>query len=492
MPTRLPAHAAVDAMRDGGLTSSELTEAYLARIAALDGALGAYLTVTSDLARAQAAAADRRRAAGDDAPLLGVPYALKDIFTTAGVRTTAGSRILEHYVPPDDSTVYRRLREAGAVLLGKLNMDEFAMGSSNENSAFGPVRNPWDRARVPGGSSGGAAAAVAADLCAFAVGTDTGGSVRQPAALCGVVGLKPTYGRVSRYGMIAFASSLDHAGPLAKGARDAALVLGALAGHDPADSTSLREPVPDYAGALGRPPVDLTGLRIGVPAEYFAGGLDEGIRTAVETAIGALDGAGARRVPVRLPHAPYAIAAYYLVVTAEASANLARYDGVRFGLAVEDDDLWRRYARTRGAGFGIEVKRRIMLGTFALSSGYYDAYYLRATRVRELIRQDFEAALGECDVIAGPTTPAPAFPLGAKVDDPLAMYLSDIYTCPADLSGHPAVSVPCGFVDGLPVGLQLTGRALDEATLLRVAHAYEQATDWHTRRPDLAAVTPAA
>jgi len=520
-PTHLTAHAAAAAMRAGALTSAELTEAYLGRIAALDATLGAFLTVTPEVARAQAAEADRRRAGGEDGPLLGVPFALKDIFTTAGIRTTAGSRILENYVPPDDATVYHRLRAAGAVLLGKLNMDEFAMGSSNESSAYGPVRNPWDLSRVPGGSSGGAAAAVAAGLCAFAVGTDTGGSIRQPAALSGVVGLKPTYGRVSRSGMIAFASSLDQAGPLTRDARDAALVLAVIAGRDPADATSLDAPVADYVAAMdergpgaaamlgghglepttasgadvpgdtgvagaeasSRGAPDLRGLRLGVPAEYFAEGLEPEVRAAVEAAIAVLESAGAERVPVRLPHAAYAIAAYYVIVTAEASANLARFDGVRYGLAVEDDDLWARYARTRGAGFGLEVKRRIMLGTFALSSGYYDAYYVQASRIRDLIRADFDAALARCDVVVGPTTPAPAFKLGEKLDDPLAMYLSDIYTSPLNLAGNPGVSVPCGLVRGLPVGLQIMGRPLDEATVLRVAHAYQHATDWHTRRP---------
>lgn len=505
-PTRLTAHAAAAALRAGTLSSAELTEAYLARIERLNPRLGAFLTVTADLARNQAAQADKRRAAGEDGPLLGIPFALKDLFTTAGVRTTAGSKMLEHYVPPDDATAYRRLREAGAVLLGKLNMDEFAMGSSNESSAFGPGHNPWDPSRVPGGSSGGAAAAVAADLCAFAIGTDTGGSIRQPAALCGVVGLKPTYGRVSRYGMVAFASSLDQAGPLTKDVRDAAIVLGVIAGWDPADATCLSAAVPDYAGGLDdwegvdlggpdteriapRSPrgsqVDLAGLRIGVPEEYFAAGLEPGVRAAVEDALGMLEAAGARRVPVGLPHAVHAIAAYYLIVTAEASANLARYDGIRYGLSVPADDLWDGYARSRGTGFGIEVKRRIMLGTFALSSGYYDAYYRRATRVRAMIRADFDAALAACDVIVGPTTPTPAFKLGAKIDDPLTMYLNDIYTSPLNLAGYPGISVPCGLVDGLPVGLQIMGRSLDEATVLRVAHAYEQATDWHSLQPPL-------
>ncbi|RIL11140.1 Asp-tRNA(Asn)/Glu-tRNA(Gln) amidotransferase GatCAB subunit A [bacterium] len=461
-------------MRDGTLTSAALTDAYLARIAAHDPHLNAYLTVTADDARAQAAEADRRRAAGEDGPLLGVPFALKDLFTTAGIRTTAGSRMLEGYVPPDDAEPYRRLRAAGAVLLGKLNMDEFAMGSSNESSAFGPARNPWDPGRSPGGSSGGAAAAVAADLCAFALGTDTGGSIRQPAALCGVVGLKPTYGRVSRRGMVAFASSLDQAGPLAKDVRDAALVLDAIAGHDPADATSADRPVPDHAAAVAAAGADLGGLRIGVPAEYFADGLDPAVRAAVEAAVMDLEAAGARRVAISLPHSVYAVAVYYLVATAEASANLARYDGLRYGRAVPDDDLWARYARTRGEGFGLEVKRRIVLGTFALSAGYHDAYYGRATRVRRRIRADFDAALARCDVIVGPTSPTTAFRLGERTGDPLAMYLSDIYTIALNLAGYPGLSVPCGLAGGLPVGLQIMGRPWGEPTVLRVARVYER------------------
>ncbi len=481
-PARLTAAAAARAMRAGTLTSAALTEAYLGRIAALDPRFGAYLTVTADVARAQAAAADRRRAAGEDGPLLGVPFALKDLFTTAGVRTTAGSRMLEHYVPPDDAEAYRRLRAGGAVLLGKLNMDEFAMGSSNESSAFGPVRNPWDLARSPGGSSGGAAAAVAADLCAFALGTDTGGSIRQPAAFSGVVGLKPTYGRVSRRGIVAFASSLDQAGPLAKDVLDAALVLDAIAGHDPADATSSERPVPDHAAAVAAAGADLGGIRIGVPAEYFADGLDPAVGAVVEAALAVLEAAGARRVAVALPHSVYAVAVYYLVATAEASANLARYDGLRYGRRADGGDLWTRVSRARGEGFGIEVKRRIVLGTFALSSGYHDAYYGRATRVRQRIRADFDAALDRCDVIVGPTSPTVAFPLGEKVADPLAMYLSDVYTIALNLAGYPGISIPCGLAGGLPVGLQIMGRPWDEPTVLRVARAYELATQPAPRR----------
>ena len=478
--TQLSAFDASAALRAGKLTSVALVEAYLDRIARVDGELRAYLTVTADVARAQAAEADVRRQGGEDGPLLGLPFALKDLFTTAGITTTAGSRILSDYVPPDSATVYARLRAAGAVLLGKTNMDEFAMGSSTENSAFFSTRNPWDPTRVPGGSSGGSAAAVAAGLCAFALGTDTGGSIRQPAALSGVVGVKPTYGRVSRYGMVAFASSLDQCGPMTREVRDAALVLGVLAGCDPADATSADRPVPDYVAALTG---EVEGLRIGVPEEYFADGLSDGVRQAVEAAIGVLVAAGARRVPVKLPHAPYAVAVYYIVATAEASANLARYDGIRYGPAAQDGDLWARLKATRGQGFGTEVKRRIMLGTYALSSGYYDAYYGQATRARALFRADFDTAFERCDVILGPTTPTPAFKLGEKLADPLAMYLADIYTIALNLAGYPGLSLPCGRVDGLPVGLQVMGRPFDESTVLRVAHAYEQRTDWHRMAP---------
>jgi aspartyl-tRNA(Asn)/glutamyl-tRNA(Gln) amidotransferase subunit A len=478
-PTTLTARKAATAMRGGELTSAALTEAYLARIAAADVGIRSYLAVTSEVAREHADEADRRRAAGEDGPLLGVPFALKDLFTTAGIATTAGSRILSGYVPPDSATVYRRLRAAGAVLLGKTNMDEFAMGSSTENSAFFPTRNPWDPERVPGGSSGGSAAAVVADLCAFALGTDTGGSIRQPAALCGVVGLKPTYGRVSRYGMVAFASSLDQAGPMTKDVRDAALVLGVIAGADPADATSADRPVPDYGAGLED---GVKGLRLGVPEEYFAEGLDAGVRQVVEQAIDVLVDAGAERVAVSLPHSPYAVAAYYVVATAEASANLARYDGIRYGPATLGDDFWARIRRTRGERFGAEVKRRIMLGTYALSSGYYEAYYQQATRVRALIRADFDDALARCDVILGPTSPTAAFRLGERTDDPLAMYLADVYTIALNLAGYPGLSVPCGLVDGLPVGLQVMGRSFDEATVLRVARAYEALGSWPAER----------
>jgi aspartyl-tRNA(Asn)/glutamyl-tRNA(Gln) amidotransferase subunit A len=488
-PTALSVAELGGRYRAGELTPSAVTEAYLARIAALDPEVRAYLTVTADLARRQAAEADRRHAAGAPrGPLDGVPIAVKDVLCTRGVRTTCGSRILEGFVPPYDATTVRRCLEAGAVLLGKLNMDEFAMGSSTENSAYFPTRNPWDLGRVPGGSSGGGSAAVAAGLAAATLGTDTGGSIRQPAAFCGVVGLKPTYGRVSRYGLVAFASSLDQVGPFARDVEGAALLLGVIAGADPADATAVDRPVPDYAAAL-RGGVD--GLRIGIPAEYFVEGLDPEVEAAVREAIAVLERLGARPQPVSLPHTDYGLAVYYLVAPAECSSNLARYDGVKYGLRVPGTrDLVEMTSATRAAGFGAEVKRRIMLGTYALSAGYYDAYYGRAQRVRTLVRRDFEAAFSRVDLIAAPTTPGVAFKLGEK-EDPLAMYLNDVFTVPSSLAGLPGVSVPAGFTAaGLPVGLQLVGRAFDEATVLRAAWAYEQATDWRARRPALRASRP--
>ncbi|MBI4637778.1 MAG: Asp-tRNA(Asn)/Glu-tRNA(Gln) amidotransferase subunit GatA [Candidatus Rokubacteria bacterium] len=473
-----------DAYRRGETTPSAATEAYLGRIAALDGRVGAYLSVTAERARAAAAAADARyRAGAPRGPLDGAPVALKDLLCTRGVPTTCGSRILESFVPPYDATVVARLDAAGAVLLGKTNMDEFAMGSSTEHSAFRPTHNPWDLARVPGGSSGGSAAAVAAALAAGALGTDTGGSIRQPAAFCGVVGLKPTYGRVSRYGLVAFGSSLDQIGPLARDVADAAILLGAIAGHDPLDTTSVLEPVSDYAAGLGGA---VAGLRVGVPAEYFTEGMDPSVERAVRAAIELLRGLGIRTETVSLPTTAYALAAYYLIAPAEASSNLARYDGVKYGLRVPGArDLGDMYGRTRAAGFGAEVKRRIMLGTYALSAGYYEAYYGRAQRVRTLVRRDFEAAFTRVDLIVAPTTPNVAFKHGEK-EDPLAMYLNDALTIPANLTGLPALSVPCGLSpEGLPIGLQFIGRAFDEATLLRAAAAYEQAAPWRARRPEL-------
>jgi aspartyl-tRNA(Asn)/glutamyl-tRNA(Gln) amidotransferase subunit A len=470
--------------RDGSAAPSEAARDYLARIEALDPKVRAFMTVTPDVALAQAAEADARFKAGAPrGPLDGVPIALKDVLCTRGIRTTCGSRILEQFVPPYDATVVRRLREAGTVLLGKLNMDEFAMGSSTENSAFFTTRNPWDLGRVPGGSSGGSAAAVAADLAAATFGTDTGGSIRQPAAFCGNVGLKPTYGRVSRYGLIAFASSLDQVGPFTKTVADAALVLRVIAGADPMDSTAAAVPVPDYRAALAG---GVAGLRIGIPREYFIDGMDPEVERAVRAAVDVLRGLGAKTEEVSLPHTEYGLAAYYLIGPAEASSNLARYDGVKYGLRLPGArDIVEMESRTRAAGFGKEVKRRIMLGTYALSAGYYDAYYGQALRVRTLVARDFQQAFQTVDAIVAPTTPGMAFKIGEK-EDPLQMYLNDVFTIPTSLAGLPGVSLPAGFtLAGLPIGLQVIGKAYDEATVLRVAHAYERATDWHARKPTL-------
>ena len=468
----------------GAVSAVDVCRAFLDRAEALNPALNAFNLIAAEHALAQAADVDRRRTAGDPlGPLAGVPIAIKDNLCVRGMRTTASSRILEHFTPPYDATVVARLTAADAVIVGKTNCDEFAMGSSNENSAFGPVRNPWAPDRTPGGSSGGSSAAVAARTVPLALGSDTGGSIRQPASFCGVVGLKPTYGRVSRYGLLAFASSLDQVGPFARTARDAALVLNVLAGADPSDATSSREAVPDYTAALTG---DLRGLRIGVPRAFVAEGVDEGVRAAFDAALAALQERDAALVDVDLPHAKYAIPVYYMVATAEASSNLARYDGVRYGYRAGDkhQSLKEMYARTRDEGFGAEVKRRIMLGTYVLSAGYYDAYYLKALQVRTLVRNDYDAAFKTVDVIAMPTSPIPPFRLGEKTDDPLKMYLADVFTVSANLAGLPAISIPCGFSQGhLPVGLQLTGRMFDEATLLRAADAYQRVTDWHTQAP---------
>ena len=469
------------AVRRREVTAVEVALAHLARIDALDGALGCYLTVDREGALGAAAAVDAAVGRGEDpGPLCGVPVGIKDLLCTAGLRTTAGSRMLEHWVPPYDATAVARLRAAGAVLLGKLNLDEFAMGSSTENSAFHPTRNPWDLGRVPGGSSGASAAAVAAGLCALSLGTDTGGSIRQPAALSGCVGLKPTYGRVSRHGAIAFASSLDQIGPLARTALDCALGLEVIAGLDPLDATSLDQPVGALGAACAQP---IAGLRVGLPTALLGEGLAPGVLAAVRAALDQLGALGAVTAEVALPNAPHWLPTYYLVAPAEASSNLARYDGVRYGLRVDDADLGRMYEKSRAAGLGWEVKRRIMLGTYALRAGYYDAYYLRAQKVRALIAADFARAFTGCDVIALPTSPVVAFPLGARLGDPLAMYLADVYTIAANLAGLPALSVPCGLSEGLPVGLQLIGPALGEATLLRAASAYQRATSFHTARP---------
>jgi aspartyl-tRNA(Asn)/glutamyl-tRNA(Gln) amidotransferase subunit A len=467
------------ALKRGEISSEELTRNYLARIQRLDARLNAFITVTEDLALTQARAADRRLAAGNSAPLTGIPIAHKDIFCTAGVRTTCGSRMLENFISPYDATVVARLTQEGMVLIGKTNMDEFAMGSSNETSYFGPVRNPWDTDRVPGGSSGGSAAAVAAGLTPVATGTDTGGSIRQPAALCGVTGLKPTYGRVSRYGMIAFASSLDQAGPLGRSAEDVAHVLQAISGVDSLDSTSVDCPVDDYVAALDE---SIDGLRIGFPTEQFAEGLDAGVQSVIEDALKQFETLGATLVEIALPTLRYSVPAYYVVAPAECSSNLSRFDGVRFGYRASDAaTLEEMYKRTRAEGFGREVKRRIMIGTYTLSAGYYDAYYLKAQQVRESISREFQAALSEVDVIMGPTSPSVAFRFGERSADPVKMYLSDIYTIAANLAGLPAISIPAGFCHGLPVGLQIVGRHLDEVRLLAIAHRFQADTDWHLR-----------
>lgn len=471
----------------GDITSVQLTEAVLERIAAVDSQVRAYLVISDDLAMRQARAADARRRAGNaTGPLDGIPLAIKDVINVQGLTTTCGSKIIENFVPPYDSTAVARLKDAGAVLLGKTNCDEFAMGSSTERSAFFVTHNPWDLERVPGGSSGGSAAAVAAGAALGALGTDTGGSIRQPASLCGVTGLKPTYGRVSRYGLVAFGSSLDQIGPFAWTAHDCALILGAIAGADPHDSTAAPQPVPDYVAGLNG---DVRGLRVGVPKEYFVEGLEVGVEAAVRDALELLRANGAEIVDVSLPHTKYALPVYYIIAPAEASANLARYDGVRYGVKQAGDSYWDELERTRGSGFGAEVRRRIMLGTYALSAGYYDAYYKRAQQVRTLIRRDFEQAFAQVDILAAPTSPTVAFKIGEKTDDPLAMYLEDVCTLPINLAGMPGLVVPCGFSAGLPVGLQLIGRPFDEGTLLRAGDAYQRMTDWHTRRPVLTAST---
>ncbi len=471
-------------LRRGEISSVELTEAVFERVAAIDERVHAYLTLARESAMAQARDADRRlKQEGDRSPLLGVPVALKDNFLTEGLRTTCASKILGDFIPPLDATTVKKLRAAGAVIVGKTNLDEFAMGSSAENSAFFPTRNPWNLQRIPGGSSGGSAAAVAADECIAALGTDTGGSIRQPAACCGIVGLKPTYGRVSRFGIIAFASSMDQVGPMTKDVRDNALLLEAIAGHDPADSTSVRLAVPKYSELLNG---GVKGLRIGIPKEYFIAGMQAEVEKAVRRGIAVLENNGAIIQEISLPHTEYAIAVYYLVATAEASSNLARYDGMRFGSRAEARDLTETYMISRDQGFGAEVKRRIMLGTYALSAGYYDAYYLKAQRVRTLIKRDFDAALESCDVIVTPTAPTTAFKLGEKTQDPLQMYLSDIFTISINLAGLPALSLPCGFdADGMPIGMQIIGKRFDEAAILQVGYHYEQASEWHKRKPQI-------
>jgi aspartyl-tRNA(Asn)/glutamyl-tRNA(Gln) amidotransferase subunit A len=469
-------------LRARKFSSVELVRAYLERIEASQPKLNAFISVTAERALEEAADADRHLATGGGGALAGVPIAHKDLFCTAGVRTTCGSRMLENFVSPYDATVVAKLKAAGAVVLGKLNMDEFAMGSSNETSYYGPVRNPWNTDFVPGGSSGGSAAAVAARLVPGATATDTGGSIRQPAALCGITGIKPTYGRVSRFGLIAFASSLDQGGVLTTSAQDAALMLREIAGFDPNDSTSVHAPVPDYVAELDAP---LAGLRVGLIKEFFDQGLDGENERRIREALAVLEKAGASLREVSLPNLPRSVPVYYVVAPAECSSNLARYDGVRFGHRCQEPrDLQDLYRRSRGEGFGAEVKRRIMTGTYVLSAGYYDAYYLKAQRVRQLIAADFKRAFAEVDVLAGPTTPTAAFRIGAKTADPITMYLNDIYTIGANLAGLPAISVPCGFVEGLPVGLQIVGPHFSEARILNVAHRYQLATDWHRRAPE--------
>ncbi len=480
----LTIHEMQEQLAAGTTTAVALTEAFLQQIKATDEQINAFITVCDQEALAAAREADAQRAAGNVQPLTGIPVALKDIFVTEGIRTTCASKILGDYLPPYDGTAVRKLKEQGAVIVGKLNMDEFAMGSSNENSAFGPVRNPWNTDCVPGGSSGGSAACVSARQAGATLGTDTGGSIRQPASHCGVVGLKPSYGRVSRYGVIAYASSLDQVGPLTRDVRDCAIMLGAVAGYDPADSTSVDLPVPDYLATIEQ---GVAGKKIGLPKEYFIDGLDDDVKQAIDATVAKYKELGAEIVEVSLPHTKYAVACYYVVATAEASSNLARYDGVRYCQRVDEGNgLAEMYSQTRAAGFGDEVKRRIMLGTYVLSSGYYDAYYIKAQKVRALIQQDFTKAFEQVDCILTPVSPTAAFGLGDKTSDPLQMYLCDIFTLSANLAGICGMSVPCGVSQkGLPIGVQLLGKAFGEAELLQTAYAFEQATDWHSQQPEL-------
>ena len=468
-------------LQAGDFSSVELTQTYLDRINSIDNDLNSFVTVLPEQSLAEAKAADEAIAAGNANPLTGIPLAHKDIFCTEGVKTSCGSKMLDNFVAPYESTVTANFKAAGSVMLGKLNMDEFAMGGANENSFYGPVKNPWNKEMIPGGSSGGPAAAVSARLAAAATGTDTGGSIRQPASMCGITGLKPTYGRVSRWGMIAFASSLDQAGPMARSAEDAAMMMNVMAGFDPKDSTCMDRAVPDYTATLNEP---LKGLRIGLPKEYFAEGLDSRVEQVVRDAIAEYEKLGATVKEISLPRTHHSVAAYYVIAPAEASANLSRFDGVRFGYRCEDPkDLEDLYKRSRGEGFGSEVKNRIMVGAYALSAGYYDAYYAKAQKIRRLIRDDFLKAFEDVDVIMGPTAPTPAFPIGDKANDPVAMYLGDIFTISTNLAGLPGMSVPAGFVDGLPVGLQVIAPHFEEARLLNVGHQFQQNTDWHLQSP---------
>jgi aspartyl-tRNA(Asn)/glutamyl-tRNA(Gln) amidotransferase subunit A len=480
----LTIHELCDLLAKRDISATEVVSAFLKRIEKLDSQLNSYVTILSDEALDQARRFDEGAKESQPLPLAGIPLAIKDVICTKGTRTTCGSRILENFVPPYDGTVIESLKNSRTIFLGKTNMDEFAMGSSNENSYYGPVHNPWDTQRVPGGSSGGSAAAVAADLCAGALGTDTGGSIRQPASFCGVVGLKPTYGRVSRFGLVAFASSLDQIGPITKDVEDAAILLQAIASYDRRDSTSVDMPVPDYRKAIREP---IKGMRLGIPKEYFIEGIHPEVASTVHSAIQTCKELGAEIVEVSLPHTGYGVAAYYIIAPAEASSNLARYDGVKYGLRVENArDLLSMYSQSRSIGFGAEVKRRIMLGTYVLSAGYYDAYYKKASQVRTLIKQDFLDAFEHCDALLAPVAPIPAFKIGEKTDDPLQMYLSDVLTLPASLAGIPGLSVPCGFSsEGLPIGLQILGPHFKEETILQIAYQFEQATSFHLRKPKI-------
>jgi aspartyl-tRNA(Asn)/glutamyl-tRNA(Gln) amidotransferase subunit A len=483
-PAALTLHEAREKLRKRQISAQELTQAVFQRISETEESIHSYITLCRDTALEEAKWADALFKRETNPPsLLGIPIAVKDNFLTVGIRTTCAAKILQDFIPPYDSTAVKKLRAGGAVITGKTNLDEFAMGSSVENSAFFLTRNPWDTSRVPGGSSGGSAAAVAADQCIAALGTDTGGSIRQPAAFCGIVGLKPTYGRVSRYGIVAFASSMDQVGPMTKDVRDCALMLEAIAGHDVADSTSANHPVPQYSASLTG---DIKGMRLGIPKEYFVSGIETQVEQAVRNAVRQLEKNGAVIEEISLPHTDYAVAVYYIVATAEASSNLARYDGMRYGHRVNGKDLEETYLLSRAEGFGPEVKRRIMLGTYGLSAGYYDAYYLKAQRVRTLIKRDFDEAFKTCDAIITPTAPTPAFKIGEKIENPLQMYLSDIYTISVNLAGLPALSLPCGFdSEGLPIGMQIAGKHFDESTILGVAYAYEQSTEWHRKKPKL-------
>ncbi len=478
----LTIHEAHELLKGRQLSSVELTQAYLERIQQVDPKVRALVTVTGELALAQAKQADKLIAEGKSGPLTGIPLAIKDVICTRGVRTTCSSKMLENFVPPYDAMVMEKLNAGGIVMVGKANMDEFAMGSSTENSALFVTHNPWDRDRVPGGSSGGSAVAVAAREAAGALGSDTGGSIRQPAGFCSVVGLKPTYGRVSRYGLVAFASSLDQIGPLTQDVTDCALILNAISGHDKRDSTSVPEPVPDFTQCLK---TDLKGMRLGIPKEYYVEGMQPGVAAAMQAALKKLEELGANLEETSLPHTPYSLAVYYIIAPSEASANLARYDGVKYGYSYNGATMWESMEKTREKGFGPEVKRRIMLGTYALSAGYYDAWYVKAQKVRTLIRREFDAAFEKYDALVTPTSPTVPFKIGEKTDDPLAMYLSDVCTLPANIAGVPGISIPAGFVDGLPVGLQIIGKHFDEETILQVAYAYEQATEWWKRRAEV-------